>query len=141
MVSTLLADQVGRAESLNATDSAIAGLGGVVTTLAGLVPSLTRHQVGLAGVAAAGISVVAAVVGLMVRRPGRDPVEPGPLLEHILHTDDVALIEEVLLYADVAAATRNDGRLRAKSRWTMTAAGALAAAMILIVVAIIGIDT
>lgn len=67
-------------------------------------------------------------------------MDPGPLVEHILHTGDVALIEEVLLYGDLVATTRNDSRLRAKSRWTTVAASALATAVVLIVVAIIDLD-
>ena len=131
--TTLLADQVGRSESLNATNGVLAGLGGVVTTLAGLVSSLAAHDIGRAGIAAAGFSVVLAVGGLITRRPGREPIDPDALLDRILHTGDVTLTEDVLLYMDVAAARRNEWRLRWKARWTFGAAIALAGAVCLIV--------
>jgi hypothetical protein len=102
--TTLLADQADRSESLNADTGVMAGLGGVVTTLAGLDPGLGRHDVGLAGAAAPGVSVVLAVIGLMTRRPGREPIGLPALLDRILHTPDVALTEDVLLNMDVAAA-------------------------------------
>ena len=132
---TLLSDQIGRGESLNAAAGVLAGLAGVVTTLAGTIASLTVHNVGLAGIAAAGLSVVLAIVGLLSRRPGREPVQAEFLLTRILETGDVTLTEDVLLYADAAAATRNDGRLRWKGWWTACSAIALAGAVILIVLA------
>jgi hypothetical protein len=135
--TALLADQVGRAESLNGVNAVIAGLGGVVTTLAGLVASLALHDLGLAGVAGAGSSVIFAVIGLMVRRPGREPIDLDGLVYRMLHTDDVALTEDVLLYADLEAIKQNDRRLRLKARWTMAAAVTLAAAVGTIVAAIV----
>jgi hypothetical protein len=61
--STLLSDQISRAESLNATAGVLAGLGGVITTLASVVPHLLHRNLGLAGISVAGCSVVLAVVG------------------------------------------------------------------------------
>jgi len=55
----------------------------------------------------------------------------------MLHTDDVALTEDVLLYADLEAIKQNDRRLRLKARWTMAAAVTLAAAVGTIVAAIV----
>lgn len=88
---------MGRADSLNASAGVLAGLGGVVTTLAGTVTHLINRNVGRAGIAAAGLSVVLAVVGLMWRRPGREPIDLDTLLDRILHTGDVTLTEDVLL--------------------------------------------
>jgi hypothetical protein len=135
--TTLLDDQIARSDSLNSVAGVLAGLGGVVTTLAGIVTHLTQPQVGLAGIAAAGASVTLAVMGLMWWRPGREPTDPARLLDRILHTGDVTLTEDVLLYADVAAALRNDLRLRHKTWWTVSSALLLAGGIVLIVIAIL----
>jgi hypothetical protein len=135
--STLLEDQISRSDSLNSTAGVLAGLGGVVTTLAAVVPHLTQRNIGLAGIAAAALSVVLAVLGLLTRRPGREPVELDFLLDRILGTEDVTLTEDVLLRADVDAAKRNDRRLKVKSRWITAAASTLATGVVVIVVAII----
>lgn len=131
--TTLLADQVAQSESLNSVAGALAGLAGVTTTLAGLLPSLTRHDLGRAGMAAAGLTVGLAVVGLLWRRPGREPVDGDLLLYRILHTSDLTTIEDGLLYSDVAAAKRNDRYLKGKGRWVFSAALSLAGAVALIV--------
>ena len=81
--------------------------------------------------------MVLAVIGLMVRRPGREPVDLDVLLDRILHTDDVSQTEDVLLYADVETAKRNDSRLKTKAAWTAAAASALTATVAVIVIAII----
>lgn len=137
VVSTLLADQLSRGESLNAAASTLAGLAGIVTTLAGIVPTLTNHPVGLAGIASAGLSAVLAVVALATRRPGREPVDIGALVDEIVGTDDVTLTEDVLLYTDVAAARRNDGRLRRRGVLVLLAAFSLAVAVVLLVATMI----
>jgi hypothetical protein len=139
--STLLSDQIARAESLNATAGVLAGLGGVVTTLASVVPHLLHRSLGLAGISVAGCSVVLAVVGLLTRRPGREPVELDLLLNRILGTADVTLTEDVLLRADVDATKRNDVRLTTKSRWITSAAIALASGVVVIVAAIISLGS
>lgn len=136
VVATLLADQLSRSESLSSASGALAGLAGVVTTLAGIAPRITGHRVGLAGTAAAGLSAVLAVVALATRRPGREPVDIDLLVSRILDTKDVSLTEDVLLYADAAAAQRNDRRLRTKGALVILAASALAGAVALIVAAI-----
>jgi hypothetical protein len=130
---TLLTDQISRADSLNATAGVFAGLGGVVTTLAGIVTGLDAEAVGKAGVSLAGASVVLAVVALITRRPGREPIELDRLLHRILNTGDTTLTEDVLLEADASAAARNETRLRAKTRWVVLAASSLAVAIILLV--------
>jgi hypothetical protein len=138
--STLLEDQISRSDSLNSTAGVLAGLGGVVTTLAAVVPNLTQRNVGLAGIALAALSVVLAVYGLLTRRPGREPVELDLLLDRILGTGDVTLTEDVLLRADVEAAKRNDLRLKVKSRWITGAASTLAAGVVVIVIAIVEVS-
>jgi hypothetical protein len=112
--TTLLQDQISRSDSLNGTAGVLAGLGGVVTTLAGVVPKPSHYKLGLAGISAAGLSVVLAKVGLLMSHPGREPVQLDSLLDRILHTGDTTPTEGVLLYADVAAAKRNDRRLKVK---------------------------
>ncbi len=136
-ILSLLADQLSRSDSLNSASGALAGLAGVETTLAGIVPGLTVQSVGLAGISAAGLSAVLAVVALATRRPGREPVDIDHLLERILDTVDVGRTLDVLLFADVAAAKRNDKRLRAKGALVILAAFALALAVILIVTTMI----
>lgn len=133
VVSTLLVDQLSRSDSLNSASGALAGLAGVVTTLAGIVPKLTSQSVGLAGISAAGLSAVLAVIALTTRRPGREPVDIDSLVKRILDTEDVSLTLEVLLIADAVAAKRNDQRLRVKGALVTLAASALALAVILIV--------
>lgn len=105
-----------RAESLNAAAGVFAGLGGVVTTLARIVTGLDVELVGRAGVSLAGVSVVLAVVALITRRPGREPIELDRLLHRILNIADTTLTEDVLLEADAQATARNERRLRAKTR-------------------------
>lgn len=134
---TLLLDQITRGDSLNASAGVLAGLGGVVTTLAGVVPHLTTKNLGRLGVAGAGLSVVLAVVALILRRPGREPRQPQELLAEILASDDAQLTEDVLLRADVAAAERNDARLRHKAQWVVGAASTLAASVLLLVTGMI----
>ena len=136
-ILSLLADQLSRSDSLNSASGALAGLAGVETTLAGIVPGLTVQSVGLAGISAAGLSAVLAVVALATRRPGREPVDIDHPLERILDTVDVGRTLDVLLFADVAAAKRNDKRLRAKGALVILAAFALALAVILIVTTMI----
>ena len=111
-----------RSESVNSVAGVLAGFAGVVTTLAGTVTTLATYTLGEAGIAAAGLSVVLAVIGLMSVRPGREPMDPDLLLDSILHTGDVTLTEDVLLHMDVAAAKRNDGRLKRKQAWIFGAA-------------------
>jgi hypothetical protein len=135
--TTLLEDQMARSDSLNATAGVLVGLGGVITTLAAIVPDLSERNLGRAGIGLAGLSVVIAVVGLLQRRPGREPVELDGLLGRILDTGDTTLTEDVLLYTDVAAAKRNDERLRAKALWILAASLSLAAGVAAIVVGII----
>ncbi len=130
---TLLSDQISRADSLNTTAGVFAGLGGVVTTLAGIVVGLDGKPVGKVGVCFAGLSVVLAVVALMTKRPGREPVELEQLLHRIVNTADTTITEDVLLEADVQAAARNEGRLRSKDRCVGWAATSLALAIILLV--------
>ena len=134
---TLLSDQISRGDSLNATAGVLAGLSGVVTTLAGVVPNLTTRVVGKLGVTTAGLSVVFAVVALVLRRPGREPRRPQELLNEILNSEDAQLTEDVLLRADVAAAERNEKRLRQKAQWVVIAAILLAAAVLLLVTGMI----
>ena len=131
---TLLSDQIARSDSLNTTAGVFAGLGGVVTTLAGIVTGLDQKGFGKFGVAIAGLSVVLAVIALIVNRPGREPKELNALLRQILDTADTELTEDVLLETDALAAIRNDFRLRAKSFWVIAAATSLAVAIILLVV-------
>jgi hypothetical protein len=109
------------------TSTVFAGLGGVVTTLAGIVTGLDQKLVGKSGVALAGLSVVQAVVARIVKRPGREPKELTSLLRQILDTADTTQAEDVLLETDAQAAARNDTRLRVKSIWVFTAASTLAA--------------
>ncbi len=130
---TLLSDQISRADSLNATAGVFAGLGGVVTTLAGIVVGLDAKPVGKVGVCLAGLSVVLAVVALMTKRPGREPVELEQLLHRIVNTADTTITEDVLLEADAQAATRNEGRLRSKDLCVGWAATSLALAIVLLV--------
>jgi hypothetical protein len=130
---TLLSDQIARSDSLNTTAGVFAGLGGVVTTLAGIVTGLVQKGFGQFGVAMAGLSVVLAVIALIVNRPGREPKELHALLRQILDTEDTELTEDVLLETDALAAIRNDFRLRAKSGWVIVAATSLAVAIILLV--------
>jgi hypothetical protein len=134
---TLLADQIGRSDSLNASAGVFAGLGGVVVTLAGIVPGLVERFLGKAGIAAAGLSVIGGVGGLIWWRPGREPRDLQELLERILNTGDITLTEDVLLEADVQAAIRNDRRLKNKAFWVVGSAGALALAVLLLVAGII----
>jgi hypothetical protein len=131
---TLLSDQIARSDSLNTTAGVFAGLGGVVTTLAGIVSGLDLKIVGKCGVAMAGLSVVLAVIALIVKRPGREPKELPALLRQILESADTTLTEDVLLETDAQAASRNDSRLRVKSVWVFAAATSLAVAIILLVV-------
>ena len=136
---TLLSDQISRSDSLNATAGVFAGLGGVVTTLAGIVNGLDVKLVGKAGVSLAGATVVLAVIALIVRRPGREPVELDRLLHRIVRTADTALTEDVLLEADVQAAARNEKRLRSKTWWVVSAAVSLALAIVMLVVGMVGL--
>ena len=136
---TLLSDQISRSDSLNATAGVFAGLGGVVTTLAGIVNGLDVKLVGKAGVSLAGATVVLAVIALIVRRPGREPVELDRLLHRIVRTADTALTEVVLLEADVQAAARNEKRLRSKTWWVVSAAVSLALAIVMLVVGMVGL--
>jgi hypothetical protein len=131
---TLLSDQISRSESLNTSAGVFAGLGGVVTTLAGIVSGLDQKAFGKFGVSMAGLSVVLAVIALIVKRPGREPKEVHALLRRILDTADTTLTEDVLLETDAQAAVRNDLRLRLKSIWVVAAATSLAVAIILLVV-------
>lgn len=141
VVSTVLADQLSRSDSLNSASSALAGLAGVVTTLAGIVPKLTGHSVGLAGISAAGLSAVLAVIALTTRRPGREPVDVELLVNRIIGTQDVSLTMDVLLVTDAAAARRNDKRLRVKGALVTLAASALALAVILIVATMVAVGS
>jgi hypothetical protein len=134
VVNTLLSDQIARSDSLNTTAGVFAGLGGVVTTLAGIVNGLDAKVVGKIGVALAGLSVVLAVVALIWRRPGREPKQLEALLSLINVTFDTTVTEDVLLEADAKAATRNDSRLRGKTVWVVLAATSLAVAIILLVI-------
>jgi hypothetical protein len=130
---TLLSDQIARADSVNTTAGVFAGLGGVATTLAGIVAGLDAKIVGKCGVALAGLSVVLAVVALITKRPGREPKELSALLRQMLETGDTTLTEDVLLEMDDQAAARNDARLRVKTVWVVLAAVSLALAIILLV--------
>ncbi len=137
VVSTLLSEQIARADSLNTTAGVFAGLGGVVTTLAGIVAGLDAKADGKFGVSLAGLSVVLAVIALIWRRPGREPKQLEGLLSLIMATLDTTVTEIVLLETDAQAARRNDSRLRGKTIWVVSAATSLAAAMILLVIGMI----
>jgi len=135
---TLLSDQIARADSLNTTAGVFAGLGGVVTTLAGIVPGLDTKFAGRTGLCFAGVSVVLAVVALIARRPGREPVELERLLHRILNTADTTVTEDVLLETDAQAAKRNEKRLRSKTWWVVLSALSLAVAIVLLVTGMVG---
>ena len=135
--TTLLSDQESRANSLNATAGVFAGLGGVVTTLAGIVVGLDAQITGKLGVSFAGASVVLAVVALIMRMPGRDPVEPDLLLYRIMNTPDTVLTEDVLLEADALAAVFGEKRLKIKTTWVRSAAVSLALAIVMLVAGIV----
>ena len=135
---TLLSDQISRADSLNTTAGVFAGLGGVVTTLAGIVTGLDAKFAGKAGLCLAGASVVLAVIALIVRRPGREPIELDRLLHRILNTADTTLTEDVLLEADAQAADRNEKRLRDKTWWVVLSALSLAVAIVMLVAGMVG---
>lgn len=114
-------------------------MGGVVVTLAAIVPKLTGNGWGVSGISLAGLSVVIAVVGLLVRRPGREPKDPEGLVRQIIATEDASLTEDVLLYFDVGAAGRNERRLKWKGVFAISATTSIAAGVVLIVFAIIQI--
>jgi len=138
VANSLLSNQIARADSLNAIAGVFAGLGGVVTTLAGIVIGLDEKIVGKCGESLAGLSVVFAVIALIAKRPGREPKELRLLLHEILNTSNPFLIEDVLLETDAQAATRNDMRLRVKTVWVVMAATSLALAIILLVIGMLG---
>jgi len=132
-VDTVLMDQIARGESLHAGAGILAGLAGVITTLAGTSAILPHRLGGQIGLAGAGLSAVLAVAVLLIKRPGRQPVGLKEFVDRILTTGDVELTEDVLLTVDLAAATRNDLRLRWKGVLIVLSALALAVAVLALV--------
>ena len=100
--------------------------------MAGIVTGLDTKSVGKIGEILAGLSVVIAVVALIMRRPGREPVELDRLLQRNVNTAET-LTENVLLEADAKAASRNERRLRAKTKWVVTAPVSLALTIVMLV--------
>jgi hypothetical protein len=141
VVDTVLEDQLARGESVHAGAGILAGLAGVITTLAGTSSTLPHHVPGQLGMTAAGAAAVLAVTVLLVRRPGRQPVDLEHFVDQILRRSEVELTEDVLLTVDLGAASRNEGRLRAKGVLIVLSALALAVAVIALVAGSIGAGT
>jgi hypothetical protein len=83
----VLADQIGRGESLHSGAGILAGLAGVITTLAGMSSILPHRFWGQVGLVGAGASAVLSVAVLLIRRPGRQPVGLKDFVDRILGTD------------------------------------------------------
>lgn len=131
----MLVDQIARGESLHSGAGILAGLAGVITTLAGMSQTLPHHFWGQVGLIGAGIAAVLSVAVLLVRRPGRQPVGLATFVDRILTTADVELTEDVLLTIDLAAGTRNDVRLRAKGVLIVLSALSLGVAVLALLAA------
>lgn len=133
MVDTVLMDQIARGESLHAGAGILAGLAGVITTLAGTSTILPHRLGGQVGLIGAGLSAVLAVAVLLVKRPGRQPVGLKGFVDRILTTGDVELAEDALLTVDLTAATSNNLRLQWKGVLVVLSALALAVAVLALV--------
>ncbi|HLN15611.1 MAG TPA: hypothetical protein VK277_02550 [Acidimicrobiales bacterium] len=133
ILDTALTDQIGRGESLHAGSGILVGLAGVMTTIGTTSSMLPERFLGRVGLCGAGVSAVLAVAVLLIRRPGRQPVDLKGAVDHILATSKVESIEDTLLTTDLGAAGRNDRRLRAKGILIVLSSLALAVAVVSLV--------
>ncbi len=137
VVDGILADQITRGESLHSGAGILAGLAGVITTLAGTSIPATQHTVGRIGLSLSGLSAVVAVAVLLLRRPGREPSHLRWLVEQVLDTGDLEVTEDALLTVDLGAVDRNETRLAWKGGLVVISALVLASAISVFVIAII----
>src|SRR5487761_696712 len=135
-VTRVLADQIAHSESLNTVGAGLAGLAGVIATLAGTSPTLNGPGSGLAGTTAIGLAAVLAVAIVCWPRPVRKNAALPALVVRILEADENVSLE-VLIGADIAQAATNTTRLRVKGALVLVAAAFLAVGVAFVVGSIV----